>query len=97
MSGLAAKSQGCSARTGCSASMQLGAEAVCDSPEDLEWLADKAFALAVECLTAFAAASDSKTELDWKCAGNSTTAYSLPGQKNCSVVGAWIRMPVMIA
>ena len=26
---------------------------------------------------AFAAASDSKTELDWKCAGNSTLAYSL--------------------
>ena len=30
--------------------VQHGAEAVCDSPEDLEWLADKAFGLGLQCL-----------------------------------------------
>ena len=30
----------------------LGPDAICDSPADLEWLADKAFDLGIECITA---------------------------------------------
>ena len=36
---------------------QLGREAICDSLADLEWLADKAFDLGIECIAALEAAS----------------------------------------
>ena len=38
---------------------QLGREAICDSLADLEWLADKAFDLGIECIAASEAASGS--------------------------------------